>query len=120
MTPQQRLANVKEGMAVYDSADNHVGTVKDIYFGTGSDEAEAYTTQNEIGPDGGGGIAPDIAETFGAGHELPDAVQKRLLTHGYVRIDRGFGSDYYVMADQVRGVLDDRVLLGVSKDELVH
>ncbi len=119
MTPQQRLANVKEGMAVYDNTDSHIGTVKDIYFGTGSDEAEAYTTQNVIGPDGGG-IAPDIAETFGAGHELPDEIQKRLLTHGYVRIDRGVGSDYYAMADQVTGASDDSVHLSVSKDELVH
>ncbi len=119
MATQHMLANIKEGMPVRDSAGHSVGTVKDVYFGTSSDEAEAYTTQTIVGPDDGG-IAPDIADTFGAGNALPDMIRKRLLTHGYIRIDVGIGNGHFAMADQVADVSKDGVRLSVPKDELVH
>lgn len=120
MTTQQQLASIKEGMAVHDSKGDHIGVVKDIYFGTSSNEAEAYTSHTVVGPDGGGGVAPDIAETFGAGRELPDVIRKRLLTHGYIRIDRGFGDEHFAMTDQVTEVAEDGVHLSVLLDDLIH
>jgi hypothetical protein len=119
MATGEMFATIKEGMAVHDSKGDHIGVVKEIYFGTSSDEAEAYTSTATIGPNDGG-VAPDIAETFGAGRELPDAIRKRLLTHGYVRIDRGFGDTRFVLADQVADVGSDGVHLSVLLDELIH
>jgi hypothetical protein len=119
MATQEMLASIANGWHVLDSADKSVGTVKEVYFGTSSDEAEAYTTQTVVGPDDGG-ITPDLAETFGAGHELPDMIRKRLLTHGYIRIDSGFGGDYFAMADQVGEVSNNEVRLTVPIRELVH
>jgi hypothetical protein len=113
------LTNIREGMLVLDSNGDSVGTVEEIFLGTGDDEAEAYTTQTVVGPDDGG-ITPDIAETFGEGYEMPDVMRRRLLNHGYIRIDTGFGADRFAMADQVAGVSDDGVHLNVPGDELVH
>jgi hypothetical protein len=116
---RSKFANIKEGMPVRDSNGDSVGTVKEVFFGTGDDEAEAYTTETVVGPDDGG-ITPDIAETFGDGEDLPDVVRKRLLTHGYIRIDTGFGGDRFAMADQITGVSEDGVRLSVLQDGLVH
>lgn len=119
MTTQEMLATITNGMALYDSKGDHVGTVKEVFFGASSDEAEAYTTHLVVGPDDGG-VTPDIVETSGAGRDLPDMLRKRLLTHGYIRIDRGFGDDYFAMADQVVSVANDGVRLNVPTNELIH
>jgi hypothetical protein len=120
MTAREMLARIEEGMAVVDSAGDHIGTVRGVYFGTGSDEAEAYTTVTVVGPDSGG-VNPDIAESFGDNSNLPDVLRRRLLTHGYIRIDAGLlQSDHFAMADQVAGVSDEGVRLTVPKGELIH
>jgi hypothetical protein len=119
MAPQETLARIQERMLVLDSNGDSVGTVKEVYFGTSSDEAKAYTTQTIVGPDGGG-IAPDVADPLGTGHELPDMLRRRLLTHGYIRIDTGIGDDYFATADQITGVANDEVRLNAPKQELIH
>jgi hypothetical protein len=120
MATHEMLSIVEEGMAVMDSAGDRIGTVAEIYFGTYSDEAEDYTTRAMGGPSSTG-INPDIADPFSANEDLPDLLRKRLLTHGYIRIDTGMlDSDHFAMADQVVGVSDDTVRLSVPKDELVR
>ncbi|MGH2541826.1 MAG: hypothetical protein ACRDIB_03455, partial [Ardenticatenaceae bacterium] len=120
MAVREMLARVKEGMAVLDSTDARIGTVEEVYFGTFSDEAEAYTTVTMGGPDSAD-INPDIADPFGASQDIPDLLRRWLLTHGYIKIDTGIlQSDHFAMADQVAGVSNDTVSLSVPKDELVH
>ena len=119
MAARDLLVGIEEGMAVLDSTGDRIGTVTEIYFGTASDEAEAYTTGIAPGPDGSG-INPDIAENLVA-HDIPDVVRRRLLTHGYLRIDTGFlQRDRFAFADHVVDVSDDGVRLSVSKNELVQ
>ena len=51
---------------------------------------------------------------------MPEAVQKRLLHDGFIRMDADglFAADRYVLPDQIAGVSGDKVMLKVSKDQL--
>jgi hypothetical protein len=118
MAASEMLARVKEGMAVLDSTGERVGPVKEVYYGTGSDEAEAYTAARG-GPDSSG-MVPDAADSGAIGGDLPDVLRRRLLTHGYIKIDTGILDNHFATADQVAGVSDDEVRLNVPKDELIH
>ncbi len=118
MAAREMLAQIKEGMAVLDSAGARIGTVEEVYFGTGSDEVEAYTADRGGGPSSG--LNPDIADTYAPGPDLPDILRRRLLRHGYIRIDTGIRQHAFALADQVTGVSNDTVRLSVPEDELVH
>ena len=119
MATQNLLAQVKEGMLIVDSAGESVGTVREVYFGTYSDEAEALTATHVVGADRG--IEPDVADTIEEGSDLPDVLRRRLLTHGYIRIDGGMlTSDRYALGGQVAAVAEDTVRLNVPRDELIN
>lgn len=118
MSASEMLAQIKEGMAVLDSAGQRIGTVEEVYFGTGSDEVEAYT--DDRGGGGSSDMEPDVADTYAPGPDLPDVLRRRLLRHGYIRIDTGILENHFATADQVAGVSNDTVRLSVPHDELVH
>lgn len=118
------IAQVEEGMDVYDREGDKVGTVKEVFLGTSSEEAEEYVsdTDNEDGPSlyPDGSLLDNLAEAF-ADEELPEAVRARLLQHGYLRVDGGLlQDDYFVIADHIVGVTDEGVRLNERKGELLH
>jgi hypothetical protein len=99
------LAQVQEGMDVYDATGRRVGSVERVYLGGADEEALAR----------GGGPATaddpaefehsflhDVARAF-APDDLPETLRARLLRHGFIRVDAAglFAADRYVTADQV-------------------
>ncbi len=116
------LNQVVEGMAVYDRDEKRVGKVRDIFFGSGDDEAD----QERPGP------APDAdvsdASPLGglanamAGDDTPAVLRARLLRQGYVQIDSAglFAADRYATPEQIASVGEDRIILNVTADELVE
>ncbi len=116
------LNQVVEGMAVYDRDQKRIGKVRDIFFGSGDDEAD----QERPGP------SPDAdasdASPFRAfaqtvvDDDTPSVLRARLLRQGYVQIDSAglFAADRYATPEQIASVEGDRVLLNVTADELVE
>ncbi|HET8632352.1 MAG TPA: PRC-barrel domain-containing protein [Thermomicrobiales bacterium] len=95
------LAQIREGMEVYDRGNTKLGTVKDVYLG-GEDLSEATV------PEG---------STLAA---APPALRSRLAAHGFLEIGTGLlQANRYATGDQVAAVGEDRVTLAVAQDELL-
>ena len=115
------LAQVHEGMKVYDRMHNEIGTVDYVQMSDdnpATEEVEAATPGNLRERDDS--LIDNIAEAFKP-DELPEEVRKRLLQQGFIRIDSAglFAADRYVAADQIMSVAGDELTLKVSKDELI-
>lgn len=106
---------VREGMHVFDSAGDDIGTVEYVRMG---DPAALTTRGNETEV---GGFIRGIADTIvGSEPDVPQPLKARLARTGFVKID-GPGladTDRYVAADRIASVDGDRVALGVTKDQL--
>ena len=120
------LAQIHEGMDVYDNSNNHIGTVDFVHFGAASEaQQEAGTGPASPGPADSVQMRDDsfvemIAEAFSP-NEVPDELRERLLHSGYVRLDASglFASDRFILPDQIMGVTSDGVQLNVTRDELI-
>jgi hypothetical protein len=118
------LNQVHEGMQVFDSTGQELGSVRQVFLGEVSDTMENQgsgpatvstpDTRDES-------LIDNLAEALSAEHPLPDEVRGRLLREGFIRIDtRGlFASDRFVLPDQIESVSADRVQLRLTKDELI-
>jgi hypothetical protein len=119
------LAQIHEGMDIYDVRDEHIGSVDFVHFGAASE------TQQELGV-GPASPAPadnprmrddtiidNIAEAFHP-NEVPQQLQEKLLLSGYIRMnaDGIFASDRFIVPDQIVRVADDNVYLSVNRDQL--
>jgi hypothetical protein len=94
------LAQVQEGMTVFDRDQHKVGTVKECYLG-GEDLSEAT-------------VAPDSA--LGG---VPPALRSRLAAHGFLEISTGLlAANRYASGTEVAAVDAAGVHLSVSQDEL--
>ena len=79
---------VRKGMDVYDINDDKMGKVGEIFAGA----------------------------TVGAGTAATSGVS---TSGNYLKVDTGFlglGTDYYVPAEYVSEVIDDKVMLNITKD----
>ncbi|HEX3245365.1 MAG TPA: PRC-barrel domain containing protein [Chloroflexota bacterium] len=79
---------VRKGMDVYDVNGDKIGSVGEIYAGA----------------------------TVGAGTSTTSGVS---ASGNYIKVDTGFlglGKDYYVPAEYVSEVIDDKVVLNLTKD----
>lgn len=115
------LAQIREGMKVYDRMDNEIGTVDRVKMSDdnpATEEAEAVTADEP--PRRKDSFLDALADVFSA-DGLPEVVRERLLQQGFIRIDaKGlFAADRYVLPDQIMSVSGEGVTLKVSKDELV-
>jgi hypothetical protein len=123
---QSILSLVHEGMDVYDVKDDRIGSVDFVHFGAASE------TQQELGT-GPASPAPadnvqmredtiidNIAEAF-VPNEIPQPLQEKLLLSGFIRLDTAglFAADRYITPDQISGVVDDKVQLSVTRDQLI-
>jgi hypothetical protein len=116
------LAQVREGMRVYDRLHNEIGTVERVQMSDdnpATEEVEAVTPGNLDQRDDS--LIDNIAEAF-APDELPEEVRERLLQRGFIRIDSSglFAADRYVTPDQIMSVSGDALTLKVSRDELMR
>lgn len=118
------LTQVREGMTVYDRADERVGTVRQVYFGntteTGADPGLAPVTGGATGQRDDS-LFDTLAEAFGGGETLPETFRERLAREGYLQIDSAglFAGDRFATPDQIAEVREDRVTLNVDREELV-
>lgn len=115
LPPSDRMPQrVSEGMFVYDSAGEFVGTVQVVYFGGASEEA----IQKALDPESG---QTDLSN-------LPKELGARMLRQGYVLIEGPdvTGAKRYIRPEQlegvfteeIEGVLTDVVRLRVTRDQL--
>lgn len=115
------LAQVHEGMKVYDRLNNEIGKVDRVQISDdnpATEEVEAATPGTLHERDRG--LIDNIAAVFSP-DELPEEIRERLLQQGFVRIDSAglFAADRYVLPDQILSVTDDAVTLNVSREELL-
>ena len=115
--PSDRLPQrISEGMLVYDSAGERVGTVQVVYFGGASEEA----IERALHAESGGNDLSSLPEERGA----------RLMRQGYVLLDGPdlTGGARYLSPEQIEGVfpieiegtMTDVARLRVTRDELIH
>ena len=125
--PQGRvLAAIRKGMAVYDRADRKVRAVRRVFMG-GVDPEDAQRQAAEAAAlppadDLGSALPRAVAQALGPNESIPDELRERLEQEGYIAIDGAglFAGDRYATADQIARVVDDRVLLSASRDELAR
>src|SRR5258708_32485254 len=121
-TGKKLLAQVREGMSVYDRLDKRIGTVKDLYLGAASAKAEARGEGPATAPPrdtGNEGLIQDIAKVF-VPNELPKEVQQTLLREGFIRIDGGLlSSPRYALPEHIESISDDHVRLRITSDDLI-
>lgn len=120
------LNTIHEGMTVYDSTGDRIGTVDFVHFGAASD------TQQDLGT---GAAAPGpadsvqmrddslidaFAEVFAPG-EVPDELREKLMQSGYIRLDADglFAADRFITPDQIASVRENDIELNVSRDQLI-
>ena len=120
----QVLNQIHEGMSVYDSDDKEIGSVGAVYFGANGDREIAGgtipATTSPVAERGGDSFLADLASVFDPEDEVPEEMAKQLRYNGYIKIDGGwFGTDRYVMPDQIASVTEDAVHLAINRDYLV-
>jgi hypothetical protein len=98
------LQQIYEGVAVHDRTGRRIGTVEYVYLG-------------EVA----GSLIEEFAKAVLLTERVPDIWRERLLSYGFIRINRFglFTADRYALPSQIAGVVDDRVLLNVDLDELL-
>lgn len=108
------LNKIEEGMKVYDNKGGEIGTVEFIHFSEadGGDHPVAAAPSDEPTESD---LMKVVRKMFGADN-LPRELRERLLMHGFIRMDSAglFGSDRYVMFDQIAKVDARGVYLGVE------
>jgi hypothetical protein len=110
------LTDVQDGMAVYDRANEKIGTVRTVYLGS---EPGAVTTGRA--PAHPHSFLDDIVQAL-APPAVPEVTRERLLREGFIRIDTSgpFAADRYAFASQIRGVSEAGVTLDATRDELLR
>jgi len=115
------MTKIREGMAVYDSAGNEIGTITYLQMGDEDPnnlEVETATAQRPAVRDNS--LVDDLAEVFVPEDDVPDELVRRMQRQGYIRIDAGLlKPDRFALTDQISGVNNDRVTLNVGEDELL-
>lgn len=117
LPPSDRLPQrISEGMIIYDSAGELVGTVQVVYFGGASEEAIQRALHVEAGQN-------DLSS-------LPEELGARLMSQGYIVVDGPdlTGANRYIGPEQIEGVfpveiegsVNDIVRLRVARSELLH
>jgi hypothetical protein len=113
--PNSLLTQVKEGMAVFNSANERIGTVEAIYLGAASEierpfDAGPATDDSPKLP--GTTVDRMVAELFDP-TEVPEEIAERLRYSGYLRIDPAklFAGDRYITPEQITAVTPEGVFL---------
>jgi hypothetical protein len=115
------LTPIHEGMGVFDANGDRIGTVKFVRFGdenANQPGTEVVTAAPENGQRDS--LIENIAEAVVMTHDENPEIEARLLRSGYIRIDRGLlRGDRFAGADDIAAVIDDRVVLKLTEDQLL-
>ena len=119
--------HINEGMSVYDSAGEVVGTVKVIYFGGASEEAIQRVLHPEDEPAAGEGVSN--WNSFEADN-VPKELRAQMMRQGYILIEGPdlTGVNCYIRPEQIEGVfhqevegtINDAVRLRITRAELLN
>jgi sporulation protein YlmC with PRC-barrel domain len=118
MSGRTRMLNtIKEGMKVYDNKGGEIGTVEYVHFSEadgGQHPVAAVPSNGPTEPD----LVDLVQKMFGA-DKLPRELRERLLMNGFIKMDSAklFGSDRYVMFDQITKVDPGGVYIGVEDSD---
>ena len=120
----QRIA---EGMTVYDSEGEVVGTVQVVYFGGASREAVERVLKSDETPDVA--TSENDESNFDA-NEVPKEFRARMMRQGYILVTgpdltgvkRFLTSEQIegVFSEEVEDVVKDAVRLRVTRNELLN
>jgi hypothetical protein len=119
------LTQIYEGMPVHDRAGRMVGTVEYVYLGEVA-EAPEYCGHHERTSSflrsTEGSLIEEFANAILLTEQLSDIWRERLLSFGFIKINRAglFTAYRYAMPSQIAGVVDNRVLLCADRDELLE
>jgi hypothetical protein len=115
---KQLLEYVQEGMKVYDHEGAKIGKVSLVFSG-----AYEYLPQNkalaimELDES----LLPDAVRDLFPPDRVPAEVRERLFQMGFIKIDTGiFGSDRYVLGNQIASIRSDSVHLTINKSEALR
>lgn len=116
------MYDIREGMKVFDNTNKQIGTVEWVKFGDDdplTPEPEASDV-NPIERQRHNTLIDNIADAFRT-DDIPDEVREKLLLQGFVRIDAEglFAGDRYVTPEQIERVSKDKLMLNVSKKDLL-
>lgn len=114
---------IHEGMKVYDSAMNSIGTVETFRISDdapGAPDVEASGVSPVLEEERNT-LAGILADVFHPDDELPREMQEKALREGFVRLDAdGFlAADRYIFPEHIDRVEGDRLVLNVRKDDLL-
>ena len=115
--PSDRMPQrISEGMIVYDSAGELLGTVQVVYFGGASEDAIERALHSEAGEN-------DL-------RNLPEELGVRLMRQGYIAVNGSdlTGANRYIRPEQIEGVfpieiegtMTDVARLRVTREELLN
>ncbi|WP_152658841.1 hypothetical protein [Devosia chinhatensis] len=114
---------VHEGMKVYDSAMNAIGTVETFRItdeAPGAPEIDAAGVSPVLDEERDT-LAGLLADVFQPDDGLPREMQEKALREGFVRLDADglFASDRYIFPEHIDRVEGDKLVLAVRKDDLL-
>lgn len=120
MQTSASLRDVEQGMRVFDRERHEIGKVEWVQFGDDSPETPEVEANGPADQRDDDTLLDVIARSFRT-DDLPEEVRARLLHQGFVRIDADglFAADRYVMPEQIDSVSGDRLMLNVTRDELM-
>jgi hypothetical protein len=115
------MAQIREGMEVYDKDEKKVGKVDTLFMGAAADGMLSgvepargtgpETTENDT-------LIANIGRAFDDG--LPEVMRNRLRHNGFIRVRGGFlRGDRFALREQIGAVVGDRVILNVRAEEMV-
>lgn len=118
------LLRVYEGMQVHDQTGALIGTVEYVYLGEVAESPKEFSYQGQTAsasPNSEGSLIEEFAQAILLTERVSDYWRERLLSYGFIRINSAglFSPDRYAMPSQIAGVVDERVLLWVERDELI-
>lgn len=116
------MYDIREGMKVFDNTNKQIGTVEWVKFGD-DDPLTPEPEVSDVNPierQRHNTLIENIADAFRS-DDIPDEVREKLLLQGFVRIDAEglFAGDRYVTPEQIERVSKDKLMLNVSKKDLL-
>jgi hypothetical protein len=118
------LAQVHEGMAVFNNARKRIGTVEAVFLGTASEEERELGTGPATADDPrtpGSTLGRTFAEIFDP-TDIPDTVANRLRYSGFIRVDSPglFAADRFVTPEEIASVTSEGVFLRTDKADRIE
>lgn len=123
------LAQVQQGMTVYDNSAEKIGTVDRVFFGKVEDidENPVYLPDgpdsNEAGRvSGDTGFGEVLENVFDPMEGITSTVRERLLANGFVRISGAGlqGANRYILPEDIEIVSGDRVELNIRREQVMQ